>query len=114
MSVATRVTARATHVAQQLPGADVRKLGDPTPVGAASGPVEIGQAVHGATPSEHQPRIRDLAARVTHVHPAPTDHPINARKPASQPASHAAEVNSNCSWWAKGDLNPHVPKDTGT
>ena len=20
----------------------------------------------------------------------------------------------NCSWWAKGDLNPHVPKDTGT
>ena len=24
-------------------------------------------------------------------------------------------VNSwNCSWWAKGDLNPHVPKDTGT
>jgi len=18
------------------------------------------------------------------------------------------------SWWAKGDLNPHVPKDTGT
>ncbi len=22
--------------------------------------------------------------------------------------------SSNCSWWAKGDLNPHVPKDTGT
>lgn len=52
VSVATRVTARATHDAQQLPGADVRKLGDPAPVGAASGPVEIGQAVHGAMPAQ--------------------------------------------------------------
>ena len=23
-------------------------------------------------------------------------------------------IELNCSWWAKGDLNPHVPKDTGT
>ena len=26
----------------------------------------------------------------------------------------SARSSQNCSVWAKGDLNPHVPKDTGT
>jgi hypothetical protein len=26
----------------------------------------------------------------------------------------AGEICNPSHWWAKGDLNPHVPKDTGT
>ena len=52
VSVAAWVAAGATHVVQQLASADVRKLGDPAPVGAAGGPVEIGQAGHGAVPAQ--------------------------------------------------------------
>lgn len=40
------------------------------------------------------------------------------RKNKSQAASLQPDLvyrfELNRSWWAKGDLNPHVPKDTGT
>lgn len=52
VSVAAWVTAGATHVAQQLAGADVRELGYPAPVGPAGGPVEGKQPGHGAVPAQ--------------------------------------------------------------
>ena len=52
VSVAAWVTGGATHVAQQLAGAVVGQLGDPAPVGPAGGPVEGGQAGHGAVPAQ--------------------------------------------------------------
>ena len=52
VSVATQVAAGTTDVVQQLAGASIRKFSDPLPVSTTARPFEIGQAGHGAMPTQ--------------------------------------------------------------
>ena len=40
--------------------------------------------------------------------------PCQSRRNTKKPRTPATRIHGFSLWWAKGDLNPHVPKDTGT
>ena len=44
--------------------------------------------------------------------------PTKDYEPQTKPRTMSQDTCARCpetsQWWAKGDLNPHVPKDTGT
>ena len=76
VSVATQVAAGRTDVVQQLAGASIRKFSDPLPVSTTARPFEIGQAGHGAMPTQQLEElcvVVDSAARsamVSTLHPS--------------------------------------------
>ena len=80
--------------------------------------LEAGQ--NSSEPASKQTGLAQSGIFKSHVPPAPIMPNSALPRTQKQRSNRIHQLDPcskfamNCSWWAKGDLNPHVPKDTGT